>query len=122
MRTITLEVPDVILESHSQDIEAVKEEVQRGIVIWEYLNGHLTLAECGEILKTGYRGSWNYFGAGEFRLTALTMTSWKNIKTIKDKTGMRNRPMLAQIQRKTFTTDEYHRMIDGFRETPNVNL
>jgi len=56
MRTITLEVPDVIWESHNQDIDAVKEEVRQGIVIWEYLNGHLTLAECGEILKTGYRG------------------------------------------------------------------
>jgi len=56
MQTITLEVPDLILESYRHDMEAVKEEVQRGIVIWEYLNGHLTLSECGDILKIGYRG------------------------------------------------------------------
>ncbi|MDA3833802.1 MAG: UPF0175 family protein [Spirochaetales bacterium] len=56
MQTITVEVPDVILESHRQNIEALKEGAQRGLVIWEYLNGRLTLRECGKILKTGYRG------------------------------------------------------------------
>ena len=56
MQTITVEVPDVILESHRQNIEDLKEGAQRGLVIWEYLNGRLTLVECGKILKTGYRG------------------------------------------------------------------
>jgi predicted HTH domain antitoxin len=30
--------------------------MQRGFVIWEYLNGRLSLRECGEILHIGYRG------------------------------------------------------------------
>jgi len=25
-------------------------------VTWEYLNGHLSIQECGEILNIGYRG------------------------------------------------------------------
>jgi len=56
MHTITLEIPDVICESHRQNISSVREEVKRGLVIWEYLNGRLTIGESGEILKTGYRG------------------------------------------------------------------
>ncbi len=56
MQTITLEIPDVIWESHGQNINAVREEMRRGLVIWEYLNGHLTIGECGEMLETGYRG------------------------------------------------------------------
>jgi len=53
---ITLELPDTISESYRHDMKIIKEEMKRGIVIWEYLNGHLTLGECGEILETGYRG------------------------------------------------------------------
>ncbi len=56
MHTITIEVPDVIWKSHGQNVSSVREEVNRGLVIWEYLNGRLTIGECGEILKTGYRG------------------------------------------------------------------
>jgi len=56
MQTVALEIPDVIWGSHQQNIGSVREEVRRGLVIWEYLNGRLTIGECGEILKTGYRG------------------------------------------------------------------
>jgi len=42
--------------SHDQNISAVKEEMRRGLVIWEYLNGHLTIGECGEILKNRLQG------------------------------------------------------------------
>ncbi len=56
MHTITIEVPDVIWKSHGQNVSSVREEIKRGLVIWEYLNGRLTIGECGEILKTGYRG------------------------------------------------------------------
>lgn len=56
MKTITLELPDVILESYERDMEALKKEMHRGFIIWEYLNGHLSLKECGGILGIGYRG------------------------------------------------------------------
>ena len=56
MSTIALQIPDIILESHQQDLESIKEDMQRGFVIWEYLNGRLSLRECGEILHIGYRG------------------------------------------------------------------
>jgi predicted HTH domain antitoxin len=56
MRTITLELPDVILESYEEDMDVIKKEMNRGFVIWEYLNGHLSIAECGNILGIGYRG------------------------------------------------------------------
>lgn len=57
MSVITFEVPDIIVESHQQpEAESLQESVQRGLIIWEYLNGRLTLHECGELLHTGYRG------------------------------------------------------------------
>ena len=56
MSIVSIEVPDIILDSNQQDIENVKEGLKLGLVIWEYLNGRLTLGECGEILKIGYRG------------------------------------------------------------------
>lgn len=56
MQTITIEIPDVIWESHQQDMGIFKEEIERGLVIWEYLNGRLSIGECGDILKIGYRG------------------------------------------------------------------
>ncbi len=56
MSAITIDVPDYILESHQRNLERVKEDTQRGLVIWEYLNGRLSLRECGDILHLGYRG------------------------------------------------------------------
>ncbi len=56
MTTVSVEVSDVILKTHRQNVESIKEGLQHGLVIWEYLNGRLTLGECGEMLKTGYRG------------------------------------------------------------------
>jgi predicted HTH domain antitoxin len=56
MSTITIHIPEIILESHQQNLESLKEDLQRGLVIWEYLNGRLSLRECGNILNVGYRG------------------------------------------------------------------
>lgn len=56
MSAITLEIPEIILESYQQNINIVKDEAQRGMVIWEYLNGHLSLRECAQILHISYRG------------------------------------------------------------------
>lgn len=56
MQTITIEIPDVIWKSHGQNTNNIREEVKRGLVIWEYMNGNLTIGESGEILKMGYRG------------------------------------------------------------------
>jgi len=56
MQTITLDLPDIITNVYKKNEKVAKEEMQRGIVIWEYLCGHLSLEECGMILKTGYRG------------------------------------------------------------------
>jgi len=56
MSTVTIEVPDIIPESHRKDANKVKKNAQYGFIIWEYLNGHLSLHECGIFLQTGYRG------------------------------------------------------------------
>jgi predicted HTH domain antitoxin len=55
MQVINLEIPEAIWESHHRDIQAVKTDVQQGFVIWEYLNGHLGLRECAELLNLNYR-------------------------------------------------------------------
>ncbi len=56
MSAITVQVPEMILEAHQQQIESIKDVLQKGLVIWEYLNGHLSIQESGEILNIGYRG------------------------------------------------------------------
>jgi|GEM_PF-2236395 len=56
MEAIAIEIPDIISEAHEQSTESIKEGIQRGFVIWEYLNGHLSLRECSQILRMGYRG------------------------------------------------------------------
>lgn len=53
---ITLQIPDIIWEAHQQQIGSIREVLQVGLVIWEYLNGHLSIQECGDILNIGYRG------------------------------------------------------------------
>jgi len=53
---ITFQIPDIIFEAHQQQTESIREVLQVGLVIWEYLNGHLSIQECGDILNIGYRG------------------------------------------------------------------
>jgi hypothetical protein len=53
---ITFFIPDIILEAHQQQIKPIQEVLKIGLVIWEYLNGHLSIQECGDILNIGYRG------------------------------------------------------------------
>ncbi|MDM8544824.1 UPF0175 family protein [Desulfococcaceae bacterium HSG7] len=53
-------------------MNAVREEMRRGLVIWEYLNGHLTIGECGEMLETGYRGFLELLWNREIPADALT--------------------------------------------------
>jgi len=56
METISIQIPDIILESYDNNLEMVRKNFQQGFVIWEYINGHLSLKESGELLKIGYRG------------------------------------------------------------------
>jgi hypothetical protein len=56
MPVMSIDVPDIIIESHQQASESLQEGLERGLVIWEYLNGRLSLRECGELLHIGYRG------------------------------------------------------------------
>jgi hypothetical protein len=53
---ITFQIPDRILEAHQQQIEPIREVLQVGLVIWEYLNGHLSIQKSGDLLNIGYRG------------------------------------------------------------------
>jgi hypothetical protein len=56
MSAITIEVPDIIVDLHQHNMGRIKEGIQQGLVIWEYVNGTLSLRECGQILHIGYRG------------------------------------------------------------------
>ncbi len=56
MSAITIDVPEIIIESHQQNVESLQEGLRRGLVMWEYLNGRLSLRECGQLLHIGYRG------------------------------------------------------------------
>jgi predicted HTH domain antitoxin len=56
MSPVTVLIPDIILETHQQKLSSIREVLQVGMVTWEYLNGNLSLQECGDILNIGYRG------------------------------------------------------------------
>jgi len=56
MSAITFQIPNLIWEAHQQQTESIKEVLKTGLVTWEYLNGHLSIQECGDILNIGYRG------------------------------------------------------------------
>jgi predicted HTH domain antitoxin len=53
---INFQIPELILETHQQQIKPIQEMLKIGLVIWEYLNGHLSIQESGDILNIGYRG------------------------------------------------------------------
>ncbi|MCP4695659.1 MAG: hypothetical protein GY862_02250 [Gammaproteobacteria bacterium] len=55
MQTVNVEVPDAVWESCQRNMQTVKAEVKHGFVIWEYLNGRLSLRECSELLCMSYR-------------------------------------------------------------------
>ena len=55
MVNISIEIPEVVLESYHHDLQVVKTEIQQSIMIWEYLNGHLSLRQCSELLHINYR-------------------------------------------------------------------
>ena len=56
MSVINIELPDSIIESYQQENESIQEGLKNALVVWEYLNGRLSLRECGELLHVGYRG------------------------------------------------------------------
>lgn len=85
MSTITIEVPDIIFESHHKDVNKVKQDVQRGFIIWEYLNGHLSLHECGTLLKIGYRGFLELLWSKGIPIDGLSETELnKQLASIRD--------------------------------------
>jgi len=56
MTTIAIQIPDVIVASDQYNLDTVKQGIQQGFMIWEYLSGHVSLEDCGKMLKIGYRG------------------------------------------------------------------
>ena len=55
MTTINLEIPDIILQAHQQNLADIAEEAKQGFIVWQYLNGHLTLKQSADSLKLTYR-------------------------------------------------------------------
>ncbi len=76
MPVMSIDVPEIIIESHQQEEESLQEGVERGLVIWEYLNGRLSLRECGEILHIGYRGFLELLWSKGIPLDGLSTTEF----------------------------------------------
>lgn len=55
MSAVLIEIPDIISECYQHNSESMKNGIQQGFVIWEYLNGHLSLRESAKILNISYR-------------------------------------------------------------------
>ncbi len=43
MTTISLDLPDMVLESYQQNLPTITHEIKQAFIIWEYLNGHISL-------------------------------------------------------------------------------
>ena len=55
MPNINVDVPEIILETHQNNILEVQTQLKQGLIILEYLNGNLGIAESGDILGIGPR-------------------------------------------------------------------
>ncbi|MCP4701630.1 MAG: hypothetical protein GY862_32935 [Gammaproteobacteria bacterium] len=55
MQTITLKIPDALMDSHEQNLDALMHNAWLGFVIWECVSGHLSLSASAKILNLPYR-------------------------------------------------------------------
>lgn len=53
MQSITLNIPDALLDS--RNLNTLTQDAWLGFVIWECVNGHLSLSESAKILNLPYR-------------------------------------------------------------------
>ncbi len=52
---LNINIPDKLAADHQQNLVSLTQEVQTGIIVWSYLNGHLSLRESAELLNISYR-------------------------------------------------------------------
>ena len=55
MTTISLEVPDSILDSYNQNLQEIVQEAKQAFIISEYQKGHLSLKQSANALNLPYR-------------------------------------------------------------------
>ncbi len=55
MTTISLDLPDIVLESYQQNIPNLIKDIKQTFIIREYTNGHLSLRQSADALNLSYR-------------------------------------------------------------------
>lgn len=55
MTTISLDLPDIVLESYQQNIPNLIQDIKQSFIIWEYTNGKLSLRQSADALNLSYR-------------------------------------------------------------------
>ena len=55
MTTVNLSLPDNILESYNQNLQAMIKEIKQVFIISEYQKGHLSLKQSANALDLSYR-------------------------------------------------------------------
>jgi predicted HTH domain antitoxin len=55
MTTVHLSLPDNILESYNQNLQAMIKEIKQVFIISEYQKGHLSLKQSANTLDLSYR-------------------------------------------------------------------
>jgi predicted HTH domain antitoxin len=55
MTTISLDLPDIVLESYQQNIPNLIQDIKQTFIIWEYTNGKLSLRQSADVLNLSYR-------------------------------------------------------------------
>ncbi len=77
MTTINVDIPDSILESHHKNLTTITQNVKQGFIIWEYLNGHLSLKQSADTLNIPYRDFIDMLLSRGIVLDALNDTELK---------------------------------------------
>jgi predicted HTH domain antitoxin len=72
MTTINLSLPDNILDSYNQNLQAIIKEIKQVFIISEYQKGHLSLKQSANALELSYRSFLELLSSRGVAIDALS--------------------------------------------------
>ena len=71
MTTISLELPDSLLEYYNQNVQEIIKEAKQAFIISEYQKGHLSLRQSANELNLSYRNFLELLWSRKISIDAL---------------------------------------------------
>jgi len=72
MTTINLSLPDNLLDSYNQNLQAIIKEIKQVFIISEYQKGHLSLKQSANALELSYRSFLELLSSRGVAIDALS--------------------------------------------------